>query len=48
MSSCSQALWETKREALVPIALDIEQHGEDGVPVRVVDTFVWDLHQEQV
>lgn len=37
------ALWDVKREALVPISIDLDIDG-----VRVIDAFLWDLHQSQV
>ena len=36
-------LWDIKREALVPISIDIDVDG-----VRLIDSFTWDLHQGQV
>lgn len=36
-------LWDVKREALVPISIDIDVDG-----VRLIDSFIWDLHQSQV
>ncbi|CAM9337746.1 unnamed protein product [Ascophyllum nodosum] len=36
-------LWDIKREALVPISIDIDVDG-----VRLIDSFTWDLHQGQL
>lgn len=42
-SSSPHTLWNVRRETLVPITLDIDADG-----IRVFDSFVWDLHQNQV
>lgn len=38
-----QALWDLKREVLIPITIDVQLHG-----LRVLDTLVWDAAQQQV
>lgn len=34
-------LWDIERELMVPVTVDAEVDG-----VRVVDTLVWDIHQQ--
>lgn len=38
-----QSLWHLKQEYFVPVTVDVQVDG-----LRVVDTLVWDLHQQQV
>lgn len=36
-----QLFWDLKREMILPITIDVENGG-----VRLVDTILWDIHQQ--